>query len=162
MQNGKHLILKHRPKPYLNADLFENSIRTVFLPHVAITRIMQNIPAEDAVLLMDNCLPPLILVVIDLLSNARVRIVPFAPHTPQIFQVLDLDLALFGVLKGRGQYQLPFGDDTGSARFIKEVHHDFRSTLTDINIWGKCRGIGLIYNIVDAVQRVSFNEIILR
>jgi hypothetical protein len=49
--------LKQRAKPYVNADLFENYVRTVFLPHLAITLIMQNIPEEDAVLLMDNFYP---------------------------------------------------------------------------------------------------------
>jgi hypothetical protein len=57
MQIGKHLILKRRAKPYVNADLFENYVRTVFLPHLAITRIMQNVRREKAVLLMDNCSP---------------------------------------------------------------------------------------------------------
>jgi hypothetical protein len=82
--------------------------------------------------------PDLIPVVIDLLSQARVRIVTFAPHTTQIFQALDLnlDLTLFGVLKRRGQHQLPLGDDAGSARFIKKISRDFRSTMTDIKIWG--------------------------
>jgi hypothetical protein len=28
--------------------------------------------------------------------------------------------------------------------------------------WGAFRGIGLIYNIVEGIQRVSFDEIILR
>jgi hypothetical protein len=37
MQIGRHLILKHRDKPYINADLFENHIRIVFLPHLATT-----------------------------------------------------------------------------------------------------------------------------
>jgi hypothetical protein len=123
---------------------------------------MQNIPEEDAMLLMDNCSPSVTPMVIDLLSNARVPIVTFAPHATQIFQVLDLDFTLFGILKRRGQYQLPFADDTGTARFIKKAYHDFRSTMTHINIWGVFRGIGLIYNIVGAVQRVSFNEIMLR
>jgi hypothetical protein len=98
--------------------------------------------------------------VIDLLSNARVRSIAFEPHITQIFQVLDL--AFFGVLRRGRQHQLRFGDDTGSARFIKKVYHDFRSTTIHINKWGAFRGIGLIYNIADAVQRVSFNEIILR
>jgi hypothetical protein len=109
---------------------------------------------------MDNCSPHLTSVVIDLLSEARVRIVTFAPDTTQIFQALDL--SLFGVLKRRGQYQLPFGDDAGSAPFIKKIYRDFRSSMTDVNIWGAFRGIGLIYNIVDGIQRVSFDEIILR
>jgi hypothetical protein len=113
------------------AHLFENSVRTVFLPHLAITRIMQNVRNEKAVLSMDNCSPHLTPVVIDLLSEVRVKIVTFAPHTTQLFQALDL--SLFGVLKRREQYQLPFGDDAGSARFIKKIYRDFRSTMTNIN-----------------------------
>jgi hypothetical protein len=72
MQIGKHLILKQRAKPYVNADLFENYVRTVFPPYLAITRIMQNVRNEEAVLLMDNCSPHLTPVVADLLSEARV------------------------------------------------------------------------------------------
>jgi hypothetical protein len=139
MQIGKHLILKHRAKPEVNADVFKNYLRTVFLPHLAITRIMQNVRNEEAVLLMDNCSPHFTPVVTDVLSEAPVRIVTFALHTAQIFPVLDL--ALLGILKKRGQYQLPGGDDTGSARFVKKVYHDFRSTMTDINIWRHFSGL---------------------
>jgi hypothetical protein len=70
---------------------------------------------------------------IHLLSTARVRIVIFTSHTMQIFQVLDL--TSFGVLKKRGQYQLPCGDDA-AARFIREVCRDFRLTMIDVNLWG--------------------------
>jgi hypothetical protein len=59
MQIGKHLILKQRAKPYVNADLFENYVRTVFLPHLAIIHIMQNVRNEEAGRLMDNCSPHL-------------------------------------------------------------------------------------------------------
>jgi hypothetical protein len=152
--------LKQRAKPYVNADLFENDILTVFLPRLAITRIRQNVRHEEAGRSTDNCSPHLTPVVIDLLSEALVWIVTFASHTTQPFQALDL--TLFGVLKRRGQNQLPFGDDAGNPRFIKKVYCDFRSTMTDINIWGTFQWIGVIYNIVDWIQRASFDEIILR
>jgi hypothetical protein len=57
MRIGKQLILKQRAKPYVSADLLENDLRTVFLPHPAITRIMQNVRNEEAVLSMENCSP---------------------------------------------------------------------------------------------------------
>jgi hypothetical protein len=161
MQIGKHFILKKRTKPYVNTDLFENYVRTVFLPHLAITRIMQNVRNEEAVRLMDNCSLHLTPIVIDLPSEARVRIVTFAPHTTQIFQVLDL--SLFGVLKRRGQDQLRFGDDARSARFIKKgesrfsIDHDQHQYMERRAF----RGIGLIYNIVGGIRRVLFDEIIL-
>jgi hypothetical protein len=108
--------------------------------------------------------------VIELLSTARVRVVvvTFAPqpHTTQIFQVLDL--ALFRVLKRRGQYQLPLEDDAGSARFIRKVYHDqdmlmtMTMTMIEPNMWGAFRGIGVKYSVVDGVQRVSFDDRTLR
>jgi hypothetical protein len=57
MQIGQHLnlILKHRDKPYVNAELFEDYQRSVFLPHLMITRIVKDRREKDAVLLMDNC-----------------------------------------------------------------------------------------------------------
>jgi hypothetical protein len=83
------------------------------------------------------------------------------PHTTQIFHVLDL--TLFDVLKGRGQYQLPLQDDAGSTRFIRKSYHDFWMTMTMVepNIWGAFRGIGVKYSVVDGVQRVSFDEMTL-
>jgi hypothetical protein len=57
MQIGRHsnLILKHRDKPYVNAELFEDYLRSLFLPHLMITCIVKDLRDEDAVLLMENC-----------------------------------------------------------------------------------------------------------
>jgi hypothetical protein len=104
--------------------------------------------------------------VIKLLSTAHVGVVviTFAPqpHTTQIFQVLDL--AVFGILERRGQYQLPLQDHAGSPRFINKMSHDhdFRMTMNEPNIWGAFRGIGVKYSVVDGVQRVSFDEMTVR
>jgi hypothetical protein len=160
MQIVKHLIVKHRDKPYVNADLFENYIRTMFLPHLIAMRRMYDFGEEDTVLLMDNCSPHLPPAVLTLLSNACVWIVTFAPDYTQIFQILDL--TLFGVFKRREQYQLPFDDERGTVDFIRKVYHDFRLAMTDTNIWRAFRGIGVQYGMVDDVQRLSFSEITLR
>jgi hypothetical protein len=94
----------------------------------------------------------------------RVAVATFAPqpHATQIFQVLDL--TLFGVLKRRGQYQLPPEDDAGSPRFIWKVYHDHdvRMTMIEPNIWGAFRGIRVKYSVVHGLQRVSFDEMTLR
>jgi hypothetical protein len=123
MQIGRHLILKHRHKPYVNAELFEDYLRSVFLPHLMIIPIAKDLSEEDAVFLTDNCSSYLTSVRLSsnfsplplcawlsfwlwLLSH---RI----PDIPQSFQILDL--TLFGVLKRRGQYQLRLEDDAESA-----------------------------------------------
>jgi hypothetical protein len=55
MQITKYLMLKHHHKPYVNVDLFGEDIRTVFLPHLAITRFMQGVCEEDSGLLTGDC-----------------------------------------------------------------------------------------------------------
>jgi hypothetical protein len=59
MHIGRHLnlILKHRDKPDVNAELFEDYLRSVFLPHLMIARIVKDPREEDAMLLMDNWSP---------------------------------------------------------------------------------------------------------
>jgi hypothetical protein len=41
--------LKHRDKPHVNAELFKDYPRSVFLPHLMITGIVQDLGKEDAV-----------------------------------------------------------------------------------------------------------------
>jgi hypothetical protein len=55
MQIGRPLILKHRDKLCVSAQLFENHLRSVFLPHLMITLLVKDPREEDAVLLMDHC-----------------------------------------------------------------------------------------------------------
>jgi hypothetical protein len=57
MQIGRNLILKHRNKSDVNAELFEDYPRSVVLPHLMITRIVTDRRKEEAVLLMHNCSP---------------------------------------------------------------------------------------------------------
>jgi hypothetical protein len=61
-----------------------------------------------------------------------VRVIIFAPHTTQIFQVLDA--TLFGVLKRRLGYKLPFEDGKETVKFIMKVYHDFRKAMVEPNI----------------------------
>jgi hypothetical protein len=68
---------------------------------------------------------------VGLLTEARVRVITFAPHTTQIFQVLDV--TLFGVLKRRLGYELPFEDEKETVNFIMKVYHDFKQTIVDSN-----------------------------
>jgi hypothetical protein len=61
--------------------------------------------------------------VIRLLTEARVRVITYAPHTTQIFQVLDV--RLFGVLKRRPRYELPSEKHIAPVKVIPKVLHDF-------------------------------------
>jgi hypothetical protein len=87
---------------------------------------------ETGVLLTDKCPGAVTDDVIGLLTGARVRVITFAPHTTQIFQVLDV--TLFGVVKRRLGYKLPFEDEKETVRFIMKVYHDFKETMVEPNI----------------------------
>jgi hypothetical protein len=50
---GVDFVLKSNSKPYINAEIFLNSIRTVFLPQLAELRTLDEFAEEIGVLLMD-------------------------------------------------------------------------------------------------------------
>jgi hypothetical protein len=52
---GRNLILKSNSRTYVNAEIFPDDIRSVFLPYVIGLRSLAGLGAEDAVLLIDNC-----------------------------------------------------------------------------------------------------------
>jgi hypothetical protein len=76
---------------------------------------------------MDLCSAHVPADVIRRLTDASVRVITVAPHTTQIFQILDLKL--FGVLKRRPGYALQFENDNATAKFIMAVDHDFGQTM---------------------------------
>jgi hypothetical protein len=57
-----------------------------------------------------------------------VTVSTFAPHTKQIFQLLDL--TLFGMLKREGKYHLPVSDLGTMVNFVYNVDLKMAKTLT--------------------------------
>jgi hypothetical protein len=92
-------VLRSNPSPYINAEIFLDYIRTVFLPNLAELRKLEAFTEETGLLLMEKSPSHVIDDIIAVLTEARVRVIPFVPHTTQIFQVLDV--TLFDVLKRR-------------------------------------------------------------
>jgi hypothetical protein len=105
----------------------------VFLPNLAELPPLDEFAEEMAVLLMDNCPSHMTSDWIALLTEVRVRATTFAPHTTQIFHVLNV--IMFAVLKRRTRYELPFGDEKATVKFIMKVYHDFKQTMAEPNIW---------------------------
>jgi hypothetical protein len=98
--------------------------------------------------------------IIGLLTEARMRVITFAPHTTQISQILDV--ALFGVLKRRLGYELPFEDDKETVNYIMKVYRDFRQTMVEPNIWRAFRAIGFEFDTEAEPYRLLFKEKKLR
>jgi hypothetical protein len=157
---GTDFILRGRSKPYINAEIFEEYIRTVFLPNLNELRSLEQFADEDAVLLMDNCSSHIGKVILALLRDARVRVITWPPHTTQIFQ--ELDISLFGVLKRRGQYKLPFGDDQDTATFLLKTYRTFKQTMVEVNIWGAFQQAGFEFDVSVEPYRLRFEGAKLR
>jgi hypothetical protein len=138
-------VVRSNPKPCINAESFHDYIQTVFLPNLAELRALHGFAEETGVLLMDNCPSHVTDEIIGLLTEARVRVITFALHTTQIFQILDV--TLFGVLKQRLGYKLPFEDEKETVKFIMKVYHDFKQTMVEPNICGALRTIGFDFDL---------------
>jgi hypothetical protein len=131
------------------------------LPNLAELRTLDAFSEETAVLLMDNCPSHVTDEIIGLLT-ARVRVITCAPHTTQIFQVLDV--TLFGVLKARTNSQLPFEDERATVKFIMKGYHDFKQTMVESNIWEAFQALGFQFEFDTTSEpyRLLFNAEKLR
>jgi hypothetical protein len=100
--------------------------------------------------------------VIRILTGARVRVITFAPHTTQVFQVLDL--TLFGVLMRCQRYELPFDANDATVTVITKASHDFTQTMARPNVCGKFRalGFGFEFDTRRDPYELLFDEIKLR
>jgi hypothetical protein len=97
-----------------------------------------------------------------LLTEARVRVITFAPYTTQIFQVLDV--TLFGALKRRLGYKLPFEYEKETVKFMMKSYRNFKQTMVEPNIWGVFRAIRFEFEFDTEVEpyRLLFKEEKLR
>jgi hypothetical protein len=124
--------LEIQPEPYFNAGIFLASIRTILLSYSDIFHRQAVLAQEIPVLLMTHYSADASDDVIRIHSEARVRVVAFAPHTTQVFQVFDV--TLFGVLKRCPRYELPFDENNATVKVITKVYHDFTQTMARPNI----------------------------
>jgi hypothetical protein len=98
--------------------------------------------------------------VIQILTEARVRVITFAPHTTQVFQVLDL--TLFGVLRQCPRYELPFDENNATVKVITKVYHDFRQTMARPNVWGTFCALEFDFDTRREPYELLFDEVKLR
>jgi hypothetical protein len=95
--------------------------------------------------------------VVRIRTEARVRVITFAPHTTQVFQVLDL--TLFGVLKRCPRYELPFDENNATVKVITKVYHDFTQTMARPNVWGTFRALGFEFDPRREPYELLFDEL---
>jgi hypothetical protein len=157
---GRDMIFKFNQRPYINAGIFLDDVRTLFLPYIDMLRGLAVVVQEPAVLLMGNYSAHVSDDVIRILTGAGVRVITLAPHTTQIFWVFDI--TLFGVLKRRPRYELPFDDDNATVRFIMKVCHDFGPTVIRSKRWGAFQALGLEFDVKNVPYGLLFDEIKLR
>jgi hypothetical protein len=103
---GRYLIRKKSQTADVNGKSLPANVKSTFIPHVMKVRIDKGIGEQEAVRLIDNCPCHVTRDVMNLPTAATMWLVTFAPHTMQIFQLLDL--TLFLILRPGGEYHLLF------------------------------------------------------
>jgi hypothetical protein len=131
---GRNFALRCNQKPYFNAGSFLDAIRTIILPYIDTFPGRAVLAQQIAVLLMAHRSADVSDDVMRILTEAKVRVITFARHTTQVFQVLDL--TLFGVLKPCPRHELSFDANAATVKVITKVYHDFRHTMARHNVWG--------------------------
>jgi hypothetical protein len=153
---GRDFALKFNQKPYFNAVILLADIRTILLSYIDNFPGREVLSQEIAVLLMAHCSADVSDDVIRTLSEAKVRVVPLAPHTAQGFQVFDV--TAFGVLKRCLRYELPFDENNATVKFITKVYHDFTPTMAQPNVWGTFRALGFEFDTRREPYKRLFDE----
>jgi hypothetical protein len=153
---GIDFVLRHRSKPYVNGKLFLKYITIILIHYLNELRESEEFTECEAVLLMDNCSPHMGEAVIALLTDARVRVVPFASHTTQIFQVLDV--VLFGALEKHATSLIMLDEEQPAAAFLIKVYHDYKQTMVEVNIWGAFAAIGMTQDITQDPYGLIFDK----
>jgi hypothetical protein len=164
------LVLKSHHRPYVNAGIFLAYIRTILLPYIDSLRRLAVFTKEVAALLMDDCSADVSDAATRVLTEARVRVITFAPHITQVFQVLVL--TLFRVPMGCPRYERPFDGANATVKVIMKVYQDFLQTMARSNVWGIFRAFGfefefdtrrepcgLLFDEVELRQSAAFQEL---
>jgi hypothetical protein len=126
------------------------------LPYLNNRRELEDFPRWETVLLIDNCSPHMSDIVTAVLTRERVRIVTFASHTTQIFQMLDM--VLFGVFKKHGTGLSTLEEEQSAAAFILKICHDFQQTMVELDIWNASAAIRFTHQIEQNAFGLLFDE----
>jgi hypothetical protein len=110
-----------------------HSIRTVFLPNFAEPCALDEFAEKMAMFLMDNWSSQIPSDIIRLLTEERVRVIPSAPHKTSMFQIFDL--IFFHVLKRHPRYELAFGGEKVTVKFLMKARRVKQITI-DSGTWG--------------------------
>jgi hypothetical protein len=105
---------------------------------------------------MDNCSPHVSDEIVAVLTNARLRVITFAPHTTHIFQMLDVMLC--DALKKRASGLEMWNEESGIVAFITKLYHDLKQIMVEVNIWGGFAALGCSYDIKQNPYGLIFDE----
>jgi hypothetical protein len=94
--------------------------------------------------------------VIAVLTNTRVRVIAFAPHTTYVFQMLDA--VLFDALKKSASGLKMVNEASGTVAFILKLYHDFKQTIVEVNTSGAFSAIGFTHDITQDPYGLLFDE----
>jgi hypothetical protein len=153
---GVDFVSRQRSKPYVDAAFFLEYVNGIFIADLNELRDSEQFDACAAVLMMDNYLPHMSVDVIAVLTNARVTVIIFAPHTTHVFQILDV--VLFCALKKHTTGLEILNEESGTVTFTLKLYHDVKQTVVEINRCGTFSAIGCTHDIIQDPYILRFDD----
>jgi hypothetical protein len=126
------LVLRQRPKPYVNGKLFLECINNIFVSYLNEPHELEEFKIYEAVLLIDSCSHHMSDNVVAVLTRMRAKIIIFATQTTHIFQMLDIMLS--DTLKKHATGLDMLDEEQPAAAFLLKVYHDFKQTTVEVSI----------------------------
>jgi hypothetical protein len=136
------LKLEIRQVPSVDAELFNQYLKIIFIPTFAANRELPGCANKPAILFCDNCASHCSVEILRERARNGILVLTYPPHTPHLFQVLDV--LLFGRLKVFKKY-LPKDNNEGH-----EIDHILR-------IFPTCEAVTTSMMILASWERTSFS-----
>jgi hypothetical protein len=154
------LKLEIRQVTYVDAELFNQYIKEIFIPTVAVNLELPGYANKPAILFCDNCASHCSEEILRELARNEIFVLTYPPHTSHLFQVIDV--LLFDRLK-MFKKSLPRDDNEGGE--IDHILIIFRAcegVTMSMMIRASCEKAGFDYHQRDRTFYLSVDEGIIR
>lgn len=129
------LLFRKNAKPYINSNLFNEYIGSVVIPYINDLRFIMEFSNKEGILLMVNCNCHAHEDVLKIFGANALKLITFAPHTTNEFQMLDLSFV--GALKKKKHSFFSDEIENDQLSFLSKLLRACYSIATPFNIWGK-------------------------
>jgi hypothetical protein len=150
------LKLEIRQVSDLDAELFSQHIKEIFIPTIAANRELPRYANRPAILFCDNCTSHCSDEILRELARNDILVLTYPPHTSHLFQVLDV--LLFGQLKVFKKYLPEDNNENREIDHILRIFRAYEGATTSMMIRASWEKAGFSYHQRDGTFYLAVDE----